>query len=82
MEDDMVMALELFMLASNVRKQICLNDFLPFLTKYENKKSRNMIFLCQIQYLKTLGWFFLLLVKTKLLLWWKIMMNNLCFQCC
>jgi hypothetical protein len=46
MEDDMVMALELFMLASNVRKQICdvLNDFLSFLTKYENKKSHNMIF--------------------------------------
>jgi len=46
MEDDMVMALELFMLASNVRKQIChvLNDFLSFLTKNENKKSHNMIF--------------------------------------
>jgi len=32
MEDDMVMALELFMLASNVRKKIChvLNDFDKF----------------------------------------------------
>ncbi len=46
MDDDMVVALELFMFASNIRKQICdvLNDFLSFLTKYEKKKSHNMIF--------------------------------------
>ncbi len=40
MEDDMVMILELSMLAFNIIKQICdvLDGFLSFLTKYEKKK--------------------------------------------
>ncbi len=44
MEDDMVMALKLFMFAFNTRKKVCdvLNGLFPFLMKYENKKS-NMI---------------------------------------
>jgi hypothetical protein len=44
MEDDMVMALKLFMFAFNTRKKKCdvLNGFFSFLMKYENKKS-NMI---------------------------------------
>jgi hypothetical protein len=40
MEDDMVMALKLFMFAFNIRKQVCdvLDGFSSFLMKYENKK--------------------------------------------
>jgi hypothetical protein len=40
MEDDMVMALKLFMFAFNIRKQVCdvLNGFSSFLMKYKNKK--------------------------------------------
>lgn len=40
MEDDMVMALKLFIFAFNIRKQICdaLDSFSSFLIKYENKK--------------------------------------------
>jgi ABC-type sulfate transport system permease subunit len=47
MKDDMVVALELCMLFSIIRKQICdvLNGFLSFLTKCEEKKVYNMLFL-------------------------------------
>ncbi len=48
MEDDMVVTLELSMLPSNTRKQVCdvLNGFFFFsLMKYEKKKAHNVLFL-------------------------------------
>ncbi len=45
MEDDMALTLELSMLTSNIRKQVCnvLDCFLWFLMKYEKKKAHNML---------------------------------------
>jgi hypothetical protein len=45
MEDDMALALELSMLASNIKKQVCnvLDCFLSFVMKYEKKKTHNML---------------------------------------
>jgi hypothetical protein len=46
-EDGMAMVLELFMFAFNTRKQVCdvLDGFLSFPTKYEKKKTHNMLIL-------------------------------------
>ncbi len=45
MEDDMVVALELSMLTSNIRKQVwnILDDFLSFPMKCEEKKAHTML---------------------------------------
>jgi len=47
MEDDSIIYDELFLLASNIRKEVInvLGSFLSFLNKYEYKKVHNMIFL-------------------------------------
>jgi hypothetical protein len=47
MEDDMLWLWSYVCLLSTIRKQICdvLNGFLSFLTKYEEKKACNMLFL-------------------------------------
>jgi hypothetical protein len=44
MDDDSIVANELILLASNLKKQVCgvLDFFLSFLTKYENNKAHNM----------------------------------------
>jgi hypothetical protein len=45
MEDDSIISNELFLLASNIRRDIInvLDFFLSFLKKYENRKAHNMI---------------------------------------
>jgi len=45
MEGDSSIANELALLVFNIRKEVCdvLNSFLSILTKYENKKTPNMI---------------------------------------
>jgi hypothetical protein len=45
MEDDSIVCDELFLLASNIRREVInvLDSFLLFLKKYENKNSHNMI---------------------------------------
>jgi len=47
MENDSIIFYELFLLASNIKREVInvLNSFLSFLKKYENKKVHNMIFL-------------------------------------
>ncbi len=47
MEDDSIIFYELFLLASNIRKEVInvLDSFLSFLKKHENRKVHNMIFL-------------------------------------
>ncbi len=47
MEDDSIISNELFLLAFNIRREVInvLDSFFSFLEKYENKKTRNMIFL-------------------------------------
>jgi hypothetical protein len=47
MEDESSLGNELTLLSSNIKKQVygVLEFFLSFLTKYEEKKTRNMIFL-------------------------------------
>jgi hypothetical protein len=47
MEKDLVIADELALLVSNIKNEVCdmLHSFLSFLTKYENMKVNNMIFL-------------------------------------
>ncbi len=44
-EDESSFANELTLLASNIRKEVCvvLNCFLSFLKKYEKKKAHNMV---------------------------------------
>jgi hypothetical protein len=46
-EDGMAMVLELFMFAFYTKKQVCdvLDGFLSFPTKYEKKKTHNMLIL-------------------------------------
>jgi hypothetical protein len=43
-DDDFAITLELFLFASNIKKEVCgvLDSFLSFLKKYEEKKSHNM----------------------------------------
>jgi len=45
MDDDFAITLELFLFASNIKKQICgiLDSFLSFLGKYEERKVHNML---------------------------------------
>jgi len=47
MGDDSIFIDELVLLVSNIRKEVCgvLDSFLSFLTKYENKKTCNIIIL-------------------------------------
>jgi hypothetical protein len=47
MEEDLVITDELALLVFNIRMEVCgvLDSFLSFLTKYENRKTNNMIFL-------------------------------------
>lgn len=47
MKDDMVVALGLSVLASNMKKKICdvLDGFFFILTKYDKKKTHKMLFL-------------------------------------
>jgi hypothetical protein len=44
MDDDLIVANELDLLVSNLKRQVCdvLDFFLLFLTKYENNKAHNM----------------------------------------
>jgi hypothetical protein len=45
MDDDSIIANELALMVSNIRREVCgvLGSFLSFLTKYKNKKTHNMI---------------------------------------
>ncbi len=63
MEDDMVVALELSMIPSNTRIQVCdvLNGFLSFLMKCEKKKAHNVLFLMLNPRVLVGGLFFLLI---------------------
>jgi len=56
MEDDSIVSDELSLLASNIRREVSnvLDSFLSFLTKYENKKTHNMISLMLNPKFKTL----------------------------
>ncbi len=44
-DDDSIVALELSLFASNIRREICgvLDGFLSFLKKYEGNKTHNML---------------------------------------
>jgi hypothetical protein len=46
MDDNSIVVNELVFMASNIKREVCgvLNFFLSLLTKYENKKTHNMIF--------------------------------------
>jgi hypothetical protein len=57
MEDDSIIFDELFLLASNIRREVInvLDSFLSFLKKYENKKAHNMISLILDLRFKSLG---------------------------
>jgi myosin-crossreactive antigen len=57
MEDDSIIFDELFLLASNIRREgiNVLDSFLSFLKKYENKKAHNMISLMLDPKFKSLG---------------------------
>jgi hypothetical protein len=47
MDDYSIIVNEVALMASDIRREVCgvLDSFLSFLTKYENKKAHNMIFL-------------------------------------
>jgi hypothetical protein len=53
MDDDLIIVNELVLMTFNIRKEVCERRFvvrwiilsLSFLTKYENKKTHNMVFL-------------------------------------
>jgi hypothetical protein len=47
LEHDSIISNELFLLASNIRREVInvLDYFLSFLKKYENRKAHNMIYL-------------------------------------
>jgi hypothetical protein len=70
-EDDMAMVLELFMFAFNSKKKLCdvLDGFLSFLTKYEKKKTHNMLILMLNPRFESFKLVASLLVENKLFLW-------------
>jgi hypothetical protein len=46
MDDHSIVVNEVALMASDIRREVCgvLDSFLSFLTKYENKKTHNMVF--------------------------------------
>ncbi len=79
MDDDFVVALELSLLAFNIKNKVCgvSNGFLSFFKKYDKKRSHDMLSLTLRPRLKNL----LLVSSIMGFPLWKSMKNNPCFQC-